>query len=62
MTMLRRINDGIILCCGKTKCPVVRLENDTQLTITDDYGNKVKMDVDQAKLLNRAIKQLENDK
>ena len=51
-----------MLCCGKAKCPVVNLENEKQLSITDDDGNKVKMDIDQAKLLTQAIEQLEQDK
>lgn len=59
MTMLRQLNGGVVLCCGKAKCPVVNLENDEQLSITDDHGNKVRMDIDQAKLLNQAIDQLE---
>ncbi len=60
--MLRQLNGGVVLCCGKAKCPVVNLENDEQLSITDDYGNKVKMDIDQAKLLKQAIDQLEKKK
>jgi len=62
MTMLRRLNGGVVLCCGKAKCPVVNLEDEKQLSITDDDGNKVKMDIDQAKLLTQAIEQLEKDK
>ena len=60
--MLRRLNGGVVLCCGKAKCPVVNLEGEKQLSITDDDGNKVKMDIDQAKLLTQAIEQLEKDK
>lgn len=56
--MLRRLNGGVVLCCGKAKCPVVNLIDDKQLSITDDDGNKVKMDIDQAKLLTQAIEQL----
>jgi len=58
MTMLKKINDGVLLCCGKAKCPVVRLQENEQLTISDDYGNTVKLDVEQAKLINKAIDQL----
>lgn len=60
--MLRQLNGGVVLCCGKAKCPVVNLESDTKLSITDDDGNTVKMDIDQAKLLNQAIEQLEKKK
>ncbi len=59
MTMLKQINGGVLLCCGKAKCPMVNLQEDNQLTITDDDGNTVKLDRDQAKLLNQAIEQLE---
>ena len=60
--MLRRLNGGVVLCCGKAKCPVVNLEKNEQLSITDDDGNKVKMDINQAKLLTQAIEQLEKEK
>jgi hypothetical protein len=56
--MLRRLNGGVVLCCGKAKCPVVNLVDDKQLSITDDDGNVVKMEIDQAKLITQAIEQL----
>jgi len=59
MTMLKQLDNGILLCCGKAKCPVINLAGDDQLTITDDDGNTVKMDVNQAKLITQAIDQLE---
>ena len=62
MTMLRNVNGGVLLCCGKAKCPVVNLEGENQLTITDDDGNKVKLDIDQARLLTQAIDQLKDKK
>ena len=60
--MLRNVNGGVLLCCGKAKCPVVNLEGENQLTITDDDGNKVKLDIDQARLLTQAIDQLKDKK
>ena len=60
--MLKKLNDGVLLCCGKAKCPVVRLQENEQLTISDDYGNTVKLDVEQAKLINKAIEQLKQEK
>jgi hypothetical protein len=62
MTMLRNVNGGVLLCCGKAKCPLVNLEGENQLTITDDDGNKVKLDIDQARLLTQAIDQLKDKK
>ena len=60
--MLRNVNGGVLLCCGKAKCPLVNLEGENQLTITDDDGNKVKLDIDQARLLTQAIDQLKDKK
>lgn len=62
MTMLKKINNGVMLCCGKAKCPVVNLEKNDQLSIVDDDGNKVILDISQAKLLNKAIEQLQDNK
>ena len=62
MTLLRNINGGVLLCCGKAKCPVVKVVDDNKVTITDDDGNTIKVDIDQANLLPQAIEQLKNNK
>ena len=56
---LKKQDDGIMLCCRKEKCPVLRIPTDGKVTITDDDGNTVIMDVEQAKLIAEAIDQLE---
>ena len=54
-----RQKDGIKLCCNKAKCPVVKLVNNDQITITDDDGNTVLIDIDQGNILPKAIKSLQ---
>ena len=39
------------VCCGRKGCPTVEKLEDGRFLVTDDDGNKVKMDIDQAKLL-----------
>ena len=60
MNLRKEKDGGIVLCCNKAKCPVVRKTDDNTLTITDDDGNVVTLDIDQAKLLNEAIDQLDD--
>lgn len=62
MSMLKITERGVLLCCGKAKCPEVVLQGDEHVTITDDDGNTVKMEVGQAELLGQALKQLKQDK
>lgn len=60
--MLKRTENGILLCCGKSKCPEVALVENDQITITDDHGGKVKIEIAQAKLLGKALEQLKDNK
>ena len=60
--MLKSINGGVLLCCGKAKCPVVRVVEEDKVTITDDDGNTIKVDIAQANLLPQAIEQLKETK
>ena len=55
---LRKKSDGIVLCCNKVKCPIVHKIDDKKISITDDDGNRVVIDIDQAKLLPKAIEEL----
>ena len=57
---LRTTKDGVVLCCNKVKCPVVKLVNPKQITITDDYGNTVIIDKDQAELIPEALNLLDS--
>jgi len=63
MNILKKLKDGaVMMCCGKDKCPVMRFTEDKQIRIEDDYGNHVIMEVDQAKLITEALKELSKSK
>ena len=62
MNMLKRTENVILLCCGKSKCPEVALVEDNHVTITDDHGGKVKIEMEQAELLGQALEQLKTKK
>ena len=49
----------IKLCpCNSSGCPEIKLEGDTVI-ITDDFGGEVKMTLEEAKLINDAIRLFE---
>ena len=50
----------IALCCGKGGCPILSKEKDGMIKITDDFGNSVRIQEAEAKLINDALKQLED--
>lgn len=60
--MLKITERGVLLCCGKDKCPEVVLDDDTHVSITDDHGNTVQLEIEQAELLGDALKHLQKDK
>jgi len=50
---------SILLCGGKACCPILMLHEDKKtLQITDDDGNIIKMDISQAKLIDKALQDL----
>ncbi len=50
---------SILLCGGKACCPTLMLHDDEKtIQITDDNGNIVKMDISQAKLIDKALRDL----
>jgi hypothetical protein len=54
-----RMKDGrLFLCCGKARCPSISKKDD-MIFITDDFGGKVKIPHDQAKLIDKALKILD---
>lgn len=57
---LRMNGDAVILCGGKACCPELNFNDAGEVEIKDDYGNKVRMSKDQAKLINKAIDKLED--
>ncbi len=50
---------SITLCSGRRCCPVLVLEG-SKVKITDDYGNTVRMHLNQAKLIEGALKKLQS--
>ena len=56
---MKENNNSIVLCGGKACCPVLTLNGDF-IYIKDDYGNEIKIDKNQALLIDGAIKKLEN--
>ena len=53
------MNNTIILCGGKKCCPELSINDEGKVEIKDDYGNTVKMEKTQAKLITDAVKELE---
>lgn len=51
--------DSVKLCCGKKGCPVVRDMGDGTVEITDDNGNKVIMQKEEAALIVDGLKRLD---
>tara|TARA_B100000700_G_C14951102_1_gene811687 strand:+ start:634 stop:807 length:174 start_codon:yes stop_codon:yes gene_type:complete len=56
---MRKNKNTIVLCGGKKCCPELSVTDDGKVKIKDDYGNTVTMDKAQAKLIDKAIKDLE---
>jgi len=53
----------IILCCGrKAGCPEMTIKEGDKVEIKDDYGNTVKMELSQAKLIGEALKKVKPSK
>ena len=48
---------SIQLCCGSKRCPTLTLEGNN-VRITDDYGKSIRIEVEQAKLIGKALKEL----
>tara|TARA_R110002110_G_scaffold284502_1_gene498534 strand:+ start:92 stop:256 length:165 start_codon:yes stop_codon:yes gene_type:complete len=48
----------IKLCCGGRGCPTIHKKNENQIVITDDDGNQITINIDEAKLIDAALKEL----
>ena len=51
-----------ILCCGSKKCPSLIKNEKGMIEIQDDFGGKVILREDQAKLINSAIEEVNKRK
>jgi len=58
---LRMNGRAVVLCGGKACCPELVI-NDDEVSIKDDHGNTVVMSTDQARLINKAIDKLEEER
>ena len=58
MKQLPRENNEILLCCRGKGCPRLKKVPQNKVRITDDDGNHIVLDTDQALLIAQAIKQL----
>jgi len=55
---LRIEGNKVFMCCGKAGCPSVEYNDEGLVEISDDHGNKVKMEESQARLIAQAVKEL----
>jgi len=55
---LRQEGSVVFMCCGKAGCPSVEINNDGMVEITDEDGNKVIIQKEEAALLPQAVEKL----
>lgn len=62
--LLNLSQDGrsVKLCARKTCCPTMSLVDENTVQITDDDGNTVRMNIEQAKLLGYGVTSLTEGK
>ena len=64
--MIYSINAKSVRLCCKGKglgCPVISEEDDSEyITITDDFGNKIKIRKEEARLVSDAVKVIDEKK
>ena len=58
MSDLKKEGKEVVLCCGRQRCPQLRIENG-KVVITDDNGVSIEMEKDQASLIPQAIKMID---
>ncbi|NDG53623.1 MAG: hypothetical protein EBY39_11465 [Flavobacteriia bacterium] len=55
---LRQEGSKVFMCCGKAGCPSVEFNSEGMVQISDDFGNQVKMNKEEAALIAGAVEQL----
>ena len=55
---LKRHEGSFSICCGKAGCPTIYGGDDGMSHIKDDFGNDVKMKLEEAELLGQAVEQV----
>ena len=51
-------NNQVRLCCGGKGCPILSKKEKGMIEITDDFGGKILIREDEAKLIKGALDQL----
>jgi hypothetical protein len=55
---LRTEGERVFMCCGKAKCPSVRVdESSNKVFIEDDFNNTSEMSIAEGMLLSEAVQQ-----
>jgi hypothetical protein len=54
--------NSVRLCCNGKGCPVVTKGDDGFVTITDDFGNTIKVKTEEAELISDGVKVLGGQK
>jgi|TARA_B110000305_G_C19465813_1_gene657846 hypothetical protein len=55
-------NNQVRLCCGGKGCPILSKKEKGMIEITDDFGGKILIREDEAKLIKGALDQLKEVK
>jgi len=57
---IKREGSGILLCCGKGRCPVLKKSKDKKghYTLTDDFGGQVSLTQEQLLVIKEALESL----
>ena len=55
-------NNQVRLCCGGKGCPILSKKEKGMIEITDDFGGKILIKEDEAKLIKGALDQLKEIK
>lgn len=59
---MKNQNNQVRLCCGGKGCPVLSKKQKGMIEITDDFGGKVLIKEEEAKLIQGALDQLKDSK
>jgi hypothetical protein len=59
---LKKENNSVVLCGRGKCCPTLKEESGDLISITDDNGNSITIKKEQAALIPKALKLLEDDK
>ena len=60
---IKKEGSGILLCCGKGRCPVLKKSKNKKghYTLTDDFGGEVSLTQEQLLVIKEALESLNGD-